>query len=270
MPKRLPFEWNEANKERFDRAAKRIERAMNTNAVRLAPDVHVQPVIRENVKSMADLKSFETIANALEREGGLKVHKNKWGVEYTNTGRAIQRAQVNIINRRRRERAVDLGINMKAIARDDKTKKTRPSFAHLDASRFNPLSEREKEVMPKKLYTQYKTKLSYSKAAEATMRQSMHDYYENRDELYRQNYIKSLYNAGFPEEVISQIKDKVYSLSPLDFYRLVGENDILTIGYNYNSTEIALKSEAILEAWDNIIAEYNELKENYDMLKDII
>lgn len=222
MSKQLPINWDASTTARLKRAVSQLKRSKLPNV----PKDYKQ--IKGSIYSKSDLLDFERMARAATRP--TRISTTKLGIKYNAAAETVQRAQTRIINRKRAREASRLGIDM-----------------DISDERI-PITEKQKLFLPRKQTRaqDYTSQRGYEQHLENIAKQAGGNYYEQRYELYKQNWLLAMEKAGYGEYYSAWLRYYVNLLSDFDFFRISYDNDILNIQFHYRDGDTNLKVEMMV------------------------
>lgn len=242
MPKKSRIRWRESDTRELQRTVKnynaKINRLIKKNPEMsdFLPEKVTMKDARKSIETRADFNRLTKSLQRFSKKGAEKPVSSKRGAKATQWEVDEFKKKQQIENARRTRERKKLE-QQEVKSRGKTTGVTRAEMGSIKENslkpskkRFDNLSQKEWELAKKNIDNMLNANFRDEK------RQKMKD-----------NYIKGLIEAGFPDEVI----DLVRGMDLDKFLETVETDQEATFDFIYDPLELQVKSEALKEVWRN-------------------
>lgn len=207
-----------------------------------------QTILPEKVKiseiksNISSRKDFNREINKLKRfgeRGAEQVKVNSHGVQVTAYELREYNIDRSIRNRSFNQRKKELG-NIKIDAPGFDEPLTRAEMGRVSERELRPIKNR---------FEKARTKSEFLDAAKTARKQSDSSFWEDRDELYKENFLKSIDNELGQNEKTELLKTKIKSMTGSEFYKFTLSHLDVSIGFVYSPIDIQVKTDHLLSVF---------------------
>jgi hypothetical protein len=252
MPKSSKIKWRQRDEDRANievgkandkikRERKRLEKkGIDPDYLPPLIDVHeYKEQMKKGTRSDFN-RNIKHVEKLIENKQTFKPIISLSGNTVTEWEYTKVKSDVQHINRERRKRKEQI-MNEPATTRGRDTGLKRGEMGDTRAQEYEPKSFNFDKIRSGREWRKY---------VESVEKQVRDSYYSEKNELYKQNYIKAVINVGLPDgdEIISIIE----GLDPDTFFKIASSEEQANVDFVYDVVELHARSEIILEIWKNV------------------
>lgn len=232
------IKWTKGQNKKLQKAVKRynakIEREMKKN-----PALEETTIRKRTVKELKQEISTANDLNVILRELDRAFGKKAFEVTYTQGGFPLTRYEIT--NTRLQVQRIN-----KARKKQREKIPEKPEY-------YGTVEVIKKQALPDRRVPDFDNikKEQWDKIAASLRNQQLDNYYENRDQQFKDNYIKAL-RENFGSNAIDII-DLLSNISGGDMIKEMYGNYDLSIDFIYAPEEAEAKLQLLLETWENIV-----------------
>ena len=234
MPKQYNIKWRKSDREKISNTVRQFNAKITRTLKKhpeFAPYLPEKITVKELTADIRTRKDFNREVNSLSRflkRGAEKPYTSKNGVKTTTWERKEIGYKVAQINRQRTSKRKRANVST-----------YKGTMGSIQANNLNPKKYNIDKIRPQE----------WDKFIETVEKQIKSNYYHDKMERYKENYIKGLYNVFGAK--CNGIIGIVENIPPDEFTDLFYNDPVLQLDFIYDPIEVDLKIESIIEHFES-------------------
>ena len=240
MSGRSNISWNKNQQRRLNNAVRNANRRVDRikqqfpELVELLPEKILVSELKKEIKTAQDLNREVNKLNRMTRDKLTKVYESKYGERYTHYTKdelTIQNATLNRAKRREYDKIMEIPVT----SRGQPIGMTRGEMGSTEVAQYKP----------SKINFETLKKGDIDKLARKLNKMTDRNYFKNRDELLRENYIKGIIENFGESTETEDLIEFIKEMSTEDFKEKFYGDQEATIGFLYDPISAQYKLEVI-------------------------
>lgn len=240
MPRRNKIRWRESDHAELNRLVKNFNAKLtriaksNPDALPYMPERVSKKDLVNQIATRGDLKAIQRKLSNFTKRGAEEVLESKHGAKASRWEVEEFKNNQRIENIRRAKRRKELGEQDVKIGGQT-----------TGVKRKEMGSIKENAVQPSKKKFDAMTQSDWKKATKLFDKLILDSYSYEKQQRYKDNYIKGLVAAGFPKQLIEIVENV-----PLEkFLEVIDTDETATFDFIYDPNELAVKADYMMDAW---------------------